>query len=100
MTQLAAHVDSLQHLSHNYDKALQKPSDEASKLIGQYQQWFKLSSKEVDQLKEDIKQLEKLTNISDATMTLRNEITNLKNKLLDTEQKQMDVEGIFNLKTI
>lgn len=97
MTQLAAHVDSLQHLSHNYDKALQKPSEEANKLLGQYQQWFKLSSKEVEQLKEDIKQMEKLTNISDATLTLRNEITNLKNKLLDTEQKQMDLDGDFKL---
>lgn len=97
MTQLAAHVDSLQHLSHNYDKTLQKPSEEVNKLLGQYQQWFKLSSKEVEQLKEDIKQMEKLTNISDATLTLRNEITNLKNKLLDTEQKQMDLDGDFKL---
>ncbi|ENN81385.1 hypothetical protein HUJ04_004239 [Dendroctonus ponderosae] len=97
LTQLAAHVDSLQHLSHNYDKVLQAPSEEASKLIGQYQQWFKMSNKEVYQLKEDIKQLEKLTNISDSTLTLRSEITNLKNKLLDTEQKQMDVEGDFDL---
>ncbi|KAF7265372.1 microtubule-associated protein Bicaudal D [Rhynchophorus ferrugineus] len=97
LTQLAAHVDSLQHLSHNYDKVLQKPSEEASKLIGQYHQWFKLSNKEVEQLKHDIKELEKLTNVSDATLTLRSEITNLKNKLLDTEQKQMDMEGDFKL---
>lgn len=97
LTQLAAHVDSLQHLSHNYDKVLQKPTEETTKMIGQYQQWFKLSSKEVDQLKHDIKELEKLTNVSDATLTLRSEITNLKNKLLDTEQKQMDLEGDFKL---
>ncbi|XP_066158406.1 protein bicaudal D [Euwallacea fornicatus] len=97
LTQLAAHVDSLQHLSHNYDKVLLKPSEEVSRLLGQYQQWFKLSSREVDQLKEDIKQMERLTNISDATLTLRNEVTNLKNKLLDTEQKQMDLDADFKL---
>ncbi|CAG9765592.1 unnamed protein product [Ceutorhynchus assimilis] len=99
LTQLAAHVDSLQHLSNNFDKVLQKPSEEATKLISQYQNWFKLSSKEVDQLKEDIKQLEKHANISDATLMLRNEITNVKNKLLDTEQKRMEVEGDFKLLT-
>ncbi|XP_066244951.1 protein bicaudal D [Euwallacea similis] len=97
LTQLAAHVDSLQHLSHNYDRTLQKPSEEVNRLLGQYQQWFKLSSREVDQLKEDIKQMERLTNISDATLTLRNEVTNLKNKLLDTEQKQMDLDADFKL---
>ncbi|KAL1513054.1 hypothetical protein ABEB36_002533 [Hypothenemus hampei] len=98
LTQLAAHVDSLQHLAQNYDKTLQNPSEQsATKLVVECQQWFKLSSKEVEQLKDDIKQLEKLSNISDATMTLRSEITNLKNKLLDTEQKQMDLEGDFNL---
>ncbi|XP_050294504.1 protein bicaudal D [Anthonomus grandis grandis] len=97
LTQLAAHVDSLQHLSQNYDKIMQKPSEEASKMLGQYQNWFRLSSKEVDQLREDIKQLEKLSNISDATLMLRTEITNLKNRLLDTEQKQMEVEADFKL---
>lgn len=97
LTQLAAHVDSLQHLSHNYDKIFQKPTEVANRAIGEYQQWFKMSSKEVDQLKEDIKELEKLTNVSDATLSLRNEITNLKNKLLDTEQKQMDINSDFKL---
>lgn len=97
LTQLAAHVDSLQHLSQNVDKNLQKEAEEASKLVSQYQQWFKLSNKEVEQLKQDIKELEKLTNISDSTLQLRNEITNLKNKLLDTEQKSMDLEGDLKL---
>lgn len=97
LTQLAAHVDSLQHLSQNVDKSLSKPIDEASKLIDQYSQWFKLSSKEIDQLKHDIRELAKLTNVSDATLQLRTEITNLKNKLLDTEQKSMDLEADLNL---
>ncbi|KAJ8973381.1 hypothetical protein NQ317_012096 [Molorchus minor] len=97
LTQLAAHVDSLQHLSQNMDKGLAKPAEEVSKNIDKYQQWFKLSSKEIEQLKRDIKELEKLTNISDATLQLRNEITNLKNKLLDTEQKSMDLDGDLKL---
>ncbi|KAJ8934475.1 hypothetical protein NQ314_013350 [Rhamnusium bicolor] len=97
LTQLAAHVDSLQHLSQNVDKNLTKPTKEASKVIDQYQQWFKLSSKEIEQLKRDIRELEKLTNVSDATLQLRTEITNLKNKLLDTEQKSMDLDGDLKL---
>ncbi|CAH0550520.1 unnamed protein product [Brassicogethes aeneus] len=97
LTQLAAHVDSLQHLSQSANKTLLKPAEESSKILDQYQQWFKMSSKEIDQLKQDIKELEKLTNISDATLQLRNEITNLKNKLLDTEQKSMDLDGDLKL---
>ncbi|VEN44218.1 unnamed protein product [Callosobruchus maculatus] len=97
LTQLAAHVDSLQHLSQNMDKSLSNKSEETNKAIDHYNQWFKLSSKEIEQLKRDIKELEKLTNISDATLQLRTEITNLKNKLLDTEQKSMDLEGDLKL---
>lgn len=98
LTQLAAHVDSLQHLSQNVDKNItSKPALEAGKILNQYQQWFKMSCKEIEQLKQDIRDLEKLANISDATLQLRNEITNLKNKLTDTEQKNMDVEADLRL---
>lgn len=97
LTQLAAHVDSLQQFSQNVDKNLSKPEEELNKVINQYQQWFKISSKEIEQLKRDIRELEKLTNVSDATLQLRNEITNLKNNLLDTEQKSMDLEGDLKL---
>ncbi|CAH1164106.1 unnamed protein product [Phaedon cochleariae] len=93
LTQLAAHVDSLQYLSQSADKNLSKPVEEATKMLAQYQQWFKMSSKEIDQLKNDIRELENLTNVSDATLQLRNEITNLKNKLLDSEQKCMDLDA-------
>jgi protein bicaudal D len=92
LTQLAAHVDSLQHLSQNVDKNVSKPAQEAGKILNQYQQWFKMSCKEIEQLKQDIRDLEKLTNVSDATLQLRTEITNLKNKLSDTEQRSMDLE--------
>ncbi|KAK9685226.1 Microtubule-associated protein Bicaudal-D [Popillia japonica] len=94
---LGAHVDALQHLSHNYDKSLSVSAEKASQLIVQYQQWFKLSSKEIDQLKQDLKDLEKLTNLSDATLQLRTEITNLKNKVLDSEQKGMNLESDLRL---
>lgn len=94
---LGAHVDGLQHLSHNYDKSITNSSEKANQLISQYQQWFKLSSREIDQLKHDLKDLEKLTNLSDATMQLRTEITNLKNKVLDTEQKGMNLESDLKL---
>lgn len=97
LTQLAAHVDSLHHLSQTTNKNLAKPATESAKIVDQYQQWFKMSCKEIDQLKQDIKELEKLTNISDATLQLRNEITNLKNKLLDAEQKSMDLDGDLKL---
>ncbi|GJQ66605.1 BicD [Trypoxylus dichotomus] len=94
---LGAHIDALQHLSHNYDKSLVVPAERASQLIVQYQQWFKLSCKEIDQLKQDLKDLEKLTNLSDATLQLRTEITNLKNKVLDSEQKGMNLESDLKL---
>ncbi|XP_072388509.1 protein bicaudal D [Diabrotica undecimpunctata] len=97
LTQLAAHVDSLQHLSQTVDKNLTKPAEEAARALQQYQQWFKMSSKEIELLKRDIKELENLTNVSDATLQLRNEITNLKNKLFDTEQKSMDLDGDLKL---
>ncbi|KAG5891425.1 hypothetical protein JTB14_031491 [Gonioctena quinquepunctata] len=97
LTTLAAHVDSLQYLSQTVDKNLAKPIDEATKVLAQYQQWFKMSSKEIEQLKKDIKELEKLSNVSDATLQLRTEITNLKNKLLDTEQRSMDLDGDLKL---
>uniref|UniRef100_A0A6P7G017 Protein bicaudal D n=1 Tax=Diabrotica virgifera virgifera TaxID=50390 RepID=A0A6P7G017_DIAVI len=97
LTQLAAHVDSLQHLSQTVDKNLTKPAEEAARALQQYQQWFKMSSKEIELLKRDIKELENLTNVSDATLQLRNEITNLKNKLFDTEQKSMDLDSDLKL---
>lgn len=97
LAQMAAHVDSLHRLQQNVDKNLSIPTEIANHLINQYQQWFKLSSKEIDQLKSDIKDMEKITGSSDATLQLRNEITNLKNKVLDTEQKSMDLENDLKL---
>lgn len=92
LSQLSAHVDSLEYLSQNINKKILTPSEQAA-VIEQYQKWFKLSCKEIEQLKYDLKELEKLTNCSDATLQLRNEITNIKNKLFDAEQKSMDLES-------
>ncbi|KAF5275225.1 hypothetical protein FQR65_LT04259 [Abscondita terminalis] len=92
LSQFGAHVDSLQYLSQGIDKKLDG-SVEQTGLMLQYQKWFKLSCKEVEQLKNDLKELEKITNCSDATLQLRNEITNMKNKLFDTEQKSLDLES-------
>ncbi|XP_060521177.1 protein bicaudal D [Cylas formicarius] len=100
LMQLAAHVDSLERLSQNYNKSINKQIKEdgpTSPAMNQYQHWFKLSAHEIEQLKHDIKELEKLSNVSDATLQLRTEITNLKNKLLDTEQKSMDVQSDLTL---
>lgn len=92
LAQLAGHVDSLEHLSQNIDKNA-ATGEQTNKLMSQYQQWFKLSCKEIEQLKNDLKELEKLNSCSDATQQLRTEITNIRNKLLDTEQKNMDLEN-------
>lgn len=89
---LAAHVDSLQQFYVSADKNLTSSTTEAQKSIDKYKQWYKLSCKEVEQLKNDIREIEKLTSVSDSTLQLRTEITNLKNKVLDTEQKYLDLE--------
>lgn len=94
LSQLAAHVDSLQQYQQTVDKST---SSEAGKALAVYQQWFRLSSKEVEQLKQDLKAMEKISTCSDATLQLRTEVTNLKNRLLDAEQKYLDVEGDFKL---
>lgn len=101
LMKLAAHVDSLQHLRHKVDKEVgPKPDhavDKLSKIVDQYYQWFTLSSREIEQLKNDLKELEKGLNCSDATLQLRSEVTNLKNKLIDTEQRTMELEADIRL---
>lgn len=71
--------------------------DKLSKIVDQYYQWFTLSSREIEQLKNDLKELEKGLNCSDATLQLRSEVTNLKNKLIDTEQRTMELEADIRL---
>lgn len=98
---LAAHVDSLHHLRKQIeaeDKLKEVDLDKQkiigeklSEIIHQYASWFHLSAKEIDVLKTDLAELQKGINCSDAMTVLRNEITNVKNKLLSTEQKNLDL---------
>ncbi|KAH8283154.1 hypothetical protein KR054_012452 [Drosophila jambulina] len=100
---LAAHVDALVQLKKQIDVKEQGGKESEQKkeeleqqlraLISQYANWFTLSAKEIDGLKTDIAELQKGLNYTDATTTLRNEVTNLKNKLLATEQKSLDLQS-------
>lgn len=101
LIQLAAHVDSLHYLRQKMDKDVtikqDKTLDKLTKIVEQYQQFFLLSSKEIEQLKNDLKELESGLNCSDATLQLRTEVTNLKNKLIDTEQITLELEADIRL---
>lgn len=95
---LAAHVDALQHLKKQVEnddkqKAITQEKEKLQFVIKQYSNWFQLSAKEIDGLKCDLVELQKGLNCSDAMATLRDEITNLKNKLLATEQKSLDLHS-------
>lgn len=100
---LAAHVDSLQQLKRTIEaesdiksspkKMKNTVNENLGQMVNQYTNWFMLSSKEIDGLKTDLIELQKGLNCSDAMITLRNEITNLKNKLITTEQKSLDLHS-------
>ncbi|ALC39984.1 BicD [Drosophila busckii] len=102
---LAAHVDALVQLKKQIEVKEQSPASAKEQqqdeqlqqqlrgIITQYTNWFTLSAKEIDGLKTDIAELQKGLNYTDATTTLRNEVTNLKNKLLATEQKSLDLQS-------
>lgn len=98
LVQLAAHVDSLQHLRHQADQQLGGLEiqgvaiDKLNLAISQYEKWFLLSSREIEQLRLDLQELEKGLNCTDATLQLRTEVTNLKNKLLDTDQRTQELQ--------
>uniref|UniRef100_A0A182N8P6 Protein bicaudal D n=1 Tax=Anopheles dirus TaxID=7168 RepID=A0A182N8P6_9DIPT len=105
---LAAHVDALHTLKkqvqieENVAVSSAKDKDVNDKLneaIMQYSNWFTLSSKEIDTLKADLAELQKGLNCSDAMTVLRNEITNLKNKLLSVESKSLDLHSDIQVLT-
>uniref|UniRef100_A0A2M4BEB4 Putative microtubule-associated protein bicaudal-d n=1 Tax=Anopheles marajoara TaxID=58244 RepID=A0A2M4BEB4_9DIPT len=106
---MAAHVDALHNLkkqiqieenitavANNKDK---KATEKMNEAIMQYSNWFTLSSKEIDTLRADLVELQKGLNCSDAMTVLRNEITNLKNKLLSVEQKSFDLHSDIQVLT-
>lgn len=104
---LAAHVDALVQLKKQVDinnskevildsKAALDEENRKQQLrdaVAQYTSWFSLSSKEIEGLKTDLVELQKGLNYTDAMTSLRNEITNLKNKLLSSEQKSLDLQS-------
>ncbi|XP_076621006.1 microtubule-associated protein Bicaudal D isoform X1 [Colletes latitarsis] len=106
IVQLAAHVQSLHHL---HSKLPEKQTDETTldklnQAIMQYRQWSTMSAREVNQLQKDLAELENGLTISDSTQQLRTELTNLRNKipesekslrekLLDTEQRSIQLES-------
>lgn len=101
VTLLAAHVDSLHHLrkqieNDDHMKDVSKEKMVAEKLgdiVHQYASWFTLSAKEIDILKTDLAEIQKGLSSNDAMNILRNEITNLKNKLLTSEQRSLDLHA-------
>lgn len=96
---LAAHVDALHQLKRTVDtdgaqlKDSNKVTEKMSAIVHQYASWFTLSGKEIDTLKADLGELQKNLNCPDALVVLRNEVTNLKNRLLTTEQQSMDLQS-------
>lgn len=97
LVQLAAHVDSLQHLRQKAEDQFginiqDSAIDKLVLIVNQYQQWFLLASHEIEQLRSDLQELEKGLNCNDATLQLRTEVTNLKNKLLDAEQRTQELQ--------
>ncbi|XP_012274486.1 protein bicaudal D isoform X2 [Orussus abietinus] len=95
IVQLAAHVQSLHQL---HSKLPEKQTEETAldkltQAVMQYHQWSTISAREVDQLQKDLSELEKGLTVSDSTQQLRTELTNLRNKLLDTEQRGMELES-------
>lgn len=103
VTLLAAHVESLHHLRKQIETEDQMKTNDLDKqkaineklneIVHQYTSWFVLSAKEIDVLKADLVELQKGINFSDAMTVLRNEITNLKNKVIMTEQKTLDLHA-------
>lgn len=68
-------------------------NDKLNTIIHHYTQWFTISAKEIDVLKTDLVEIQKGLNCNDAMTILRNEITNLKNKLISNEQKTLDLHA-------
>lgn len=99
---LAAHVDSLVQLKKQIEgqqdivkkgQPTDNINDKLRNVVTQYNNWFNLSSKEIDGLRADLVELQNGLKYSDAMFTLRNEITNLKNKLISNDQKLLDLQN-------
>ncbi|GAB0093880.1 protein bicaudal D [Sergentomyia squamirostris] len=104
---LSAHVEALQQVKKQIesDDFVKKTSKEdlvnekLKAIVSQYTNWFLLSGKEIDTLKADVVELQKNLSCPDSMVVLRNEISNLKHKLLTTEQKSFDLQSDVELLT-
>ncbi len=64
---------------------MQLSVEKLSLTVNQYQQWFALASKEIEQIRKELENLETELHCSEITLQLKNELTNVKNKVfLDT----------------
>ncbi|KAL6255176.1 hypothetical protein P5V15_013509 [Pogonomyrmex californicus] len=106
IVQLAAHVQSLHHLHSKLPEKQNEETtlDKLNQAVVQYHQWSTMSAREISQLQKDLAELENGLTVSDSTQQLRTELTNLRNKipesekslrekLLDTEQRSMQLES-------
>lgn len=74
-------------------------TDKINAAVTMYSKFYKVGSKEIDVLKTDLIELQKGLNCSDAMLTLRNEITNQKNKLISMETKSIDLQSDVEILT-
>ncbi|KAG8244038.1 hypothetical protein J6590_031039 [Homalodisca vitripennis] len=80
MMQLQVHVQSLEHIREKANSLSTDQEEKSRLMLLQYQQWMTLAAREMEQIQRELEQLEKNLNCSDATLQLRTELTNLKNK--------------------
>lgn len=98
---LAAHVDALHQLKQKVqeekggekdDKRIVQ-AEKLQALVHSYANWFALSGQEIETLRMDLVELQRNLNCPDALLVLRNEVTQLKNRLLTTEQQSLDLQA-------
>lgn len=91
LAQLGAHVDSLRRLARSVGENIG-----GSRELGH---WFRLSQQEIEQLSADVAEMEQVAKgvgvgvgVDGGMYTLRAEIVNLKNRLMDADKRGMDLE--------
>uniref|UniRef100_A0A1B6KG67 Protein bicaudal D n=2 Tax=Graphocephala atropunctata TaxID=36148 RepID=A0A1B6KG67_9HEMI len=97
LVQLRVHIDSIEHVRKQASSLPTNQKEKSELALLQYQQWMSLATREMEQIRQELEQLEKNLNCSDATVQLRTELTNLKNKLLDSEQRSLELESDVRL---
>lgn len=98
---LAGHVDALHQLKRKVEantmtteeRKQQESAEKLQVLVHTYANWFNASGQEIETLKVDLAELQKNLNCPDALLVLRNEIAQLKNRLLATEQQSWDLQA-------